>query len=337
MPSSLLASYSSSHGLVVTALSFTNQEFHGSTTDRPQETKRRETPTTSQERTMSMLQMVLGRRLLVLPQRRSALLSLASSTLPRQRTTGLFGYNHHDDRCFSTALLSTRRALVTSTATTAVTTLSSSLSSSPYHTTPQGGQALWWTTGNVMSSSGSGDRRRPYHQPNQPNYPHSSIIIQQQQRRWFTPMTKEEENNELVRVKSLSSFQKDQELRHYNRQLAKLELLKGINTGEIYTWTGRYKALARDYGMPLFAYYWVVWTSTAIFCYAGLTIFSIDCLALIGQVDTFTGWDMSSKIDPEMGKIGTSILLNEFLEPIRLPAVILTVKPVMDNLFPPKY
>jgi hypothetical protein len=292
----------------------------------------KEHPQASQERTMSMsIQMVLGRRLFS-PQR-SALLSLASSTLPRQRTTGLFGYNHRHDRCFSTALLSTRAAPM-STATTAVTTLSSS--SSYYHTTPQEGQALWWTTGNVMSSSGSGsDRRRPYQPPN--HHPHSSRIIQQQQRRWFTPMTKEEETNELTRVKILSSFQKDQELRHYNRQLAKLELLKGINTGEIYTWTGRYKALARDYGMPLFAYYWVVWTSTAILCYAGLTIFSIDCLGLIGQVDTFTGWDMSSKIDPEMGKIGTSILLNEFLEPIRLPAVILTVKPVMDNLFPPKY
>jgi hypothetical protein len=287
---------------------------------------------------MSMFQVVLGRRLLFSPQR-SALLSLASSILPRQRTTttggSIFGNNHHHDRCcFSTALLlsTTRRgAPRTSTTATAVTTLSSS----SYHTTPQGGQALWWTAGNGMSSSGS-DRRRPNHQPNQHHpHPHSSII--QQQRRWFTPMTKEEENKELARVKQLSSFQKDQELRHYNRQLAKLELLKGINTGEIYTWTGRYKALARDYGMPLFAYYWVVWTSTAILCYAGLTIFSIDCLALIGQVDTFTGWDMSSKIDPEMGKIGTSILLNEFLEPIRLPAVILTVKPVMDNLFPPKY
>jgi hypothetical protein len=264
-----------------------------------------------------MFQVVLGRRLLsLLPQqRRSVLLSLAASTsnVPRTKRTTEFGYIH--DRCLSNSTL-----LSSSTRSTRTPSLS-------YHTVAArgGGQVLWWTAaGDVIS--GSGDRRRPNY------YPHS--IIQQ---RWFTPMSKEEETKEQTRVKSLTSFQKDQELRNYNRQLAKLELLKGINTGEIYTWTGRYKALARDYGMPLFAYYWVVWTSTAIVCYGVLTIFSIDCLALIGQVDHYSGWDISSKVDPEMGKIGTSILLNELLEPLRLPAVILTVKPVMDNLFPPKY
>jgi hypothetical protein len=168
-------------------------------------------------------------------------------------------------------------------------------------------------------------------------YPHSYSQQQQQQRRFFTPMTKDEEEKEKVRVSSLTPFQKDQELRQYNRQLAKLELLKGINTGEIYTWSGRYKALARDYGMPLFAYYWVAWSATCIVVYGGMTILNIDALALIGQLDQYTGWDLVAKVDPEMGKIGVAILCNELLEPIRLPAVILTVKPVMDHLFPPKY
>jgi hypothetical protein len=37
-----------------------------------------------------------------------------------------------------------------------------------------------------------------------------------------------------------------------NRQLARLERLRGINSGELYTWSGRYKALMRDYAFPLF-------------------------------------------------------------------------------------
>lgn len=67
-------------------------------------------------------------------------------------------------------------------------------------------------------------------------------------------MTKEEQEQEKGRVASLSSFQKDQELRKLNRELARLEMLRGINTGELYTWSGRYKALARDYGLPLVAW-----------------------------------------------------------------------------------
>ena len=153
----------------------------------------------------------------------------------------------------------------------------------------------------------------------------------------YTPLTPSEEETEKKRVADLSAFQKDQELRSYNRKLAKLEILKGINTGERYTWTGRYKQLARDYGMPLVAYYWVAWTGSAIVCYSAITIFQIDTVALLSQVDASMGWDLVSKVDPEMGKIGMAILVNELLEPIRLPAVIVTVKPVMDRLFPPKY
>ena len=59
--------------------------------------------------------------------------------------------------------------------------------------------------------------------------------------RWYTPMTTEEEDKEKARVAHLSSEEKDQEIRELNRQLARLEKLKGINTGELYTWSGRYK------------------------------------------------------------------------------------------------
>jgi hypothetical protein len=54
-------------------------------------------------------------------------------------------------------------------------------------------------------------------------------------------MTEQEEEKEKARVAHVSPEEKDQELRALNRQLVRLERLRGINTGELYTWSGRYK------------------------------------------------------------------------------------------------
>lgn len=54
-------------------------------------------------------------------------------------------------------------------------------------------------------------------------------------------MTEQEEEKEKARVAHISPEEKDQELRALNRQLVRLERLRGINTGELYTWSGRYK------------------------------------------------------------------------------------------------
>jgi hypothetical protein len=161
-------------------------------------------------------------------------------------------------------------------------------------------------------------------------------LLPHQSYRFYTPMTKDEEENEKKRVESLTPFSRDQELRQLNRDIARLEKLRGINTGELYTWTGRYKTLARDYGTSLVVYYGVAWTATAVLCYGAITVLNIDALALLAQLDAKTGWDLCSKVSPEMGKIGVVLILNELLEVIRLPLVVLTVKPVIDKLYPPK-
>jgi 2'-5' RNA ligase len=46
-------------------------------------------------------------------------------------------------------------------------------------------------------------------------------------------MTPEEEEKEKARVLYLSPEEKDQELRKLNREISRLEKLKGINTGEL--------------------------------------------------------------------------------------------------------
>jgi len=160
---------------------------------------------------------------------------------------------------------------------------------------------------------------------------------QQQQIRCYTPLTKDEEEQEKTRAAGLSDFAKDQELRKLNREIARLEMLRGINTGELYTWSGRYKQLARDYGMPLFAWYWACWFSTAIVCYGAITVFNVDTIALLAQIDAKTGWALVEKVDPTMGKIGMTVIVNEAIEPLRLPFVIVTCKPVVDRIAPRKF
>jgi hypothetical protein len=150
-------------------------------------------------------------------------------------------------------------------------------------------------------------------------------------------MTKEEEEKEKARVAHLSPEEKDQELRSLNRQIAKLETLRGINTGELYTWSGRYKALMRDYGFPLFVYYWCVWTTMGVSVYLAIDVGGLDAMELLARIDHQFGWSLTEKVDPQLGKIGLALMVNEVLEPVRLPFVITTLKPAIDTISPPKF
>ena len=150
-------------------------------------------------------------------------------------------------------------------------------------------------------------------------------------------MTPEEQEQEKVRVHHLSPQAKEEELRKLNRDIAKLEVLRGINTGELYTWSGRYKALMRDYGFPLFVYYWVTWTTMGACTYLAIDVGGLDAMHLLERADDYLGWQLADKVDPQLGKIGLTLVLNELLEPIRLPFVVATLKPVMERINPPKY
>jgi hypothetical protein len=150
-------------------------------------------------------------------------------------------------------------------------------------------------------------------------------------------MTQKEEEDERKRVAALTPFAKDQELRQLNRQIAKLEMLRGINTGELYTWRGRYKELSRNYGVPLMMWYGACWATTGVMVYAAVGLFGVDPMAWIAYADGYTGFDLASKVDPGLGKLGMVLVVNEMLEPVRLPLVIVTCKPVVDRIAPTKY
>jgi hypothetical protein len=176
-----------------------------------------------------------------------------------------------------------------------------------------------------------------HHHQQQQQQPKQQFQFIGHQLRYYTPMNKEEEEQEKARVSHLSKEEKDVELRKLNREIARLETLRGINTGELYTWSGRYKSLMRDYGFPLFVYYWVVWSLMGVSVYLAIDIGGLDAMDLLARVDDNFGWNLSDKVDPQLGKIGLVLMINELLEPVRLPLVITTLKPAMDTISPPKY
>ncbi|GKY90484.1 hypothetical protein MPSEU_000022200 [Mayamaea pseudoterrestris] len=169
------------------------------------------------------------------------------------------------------------------------------------------------------------------------HYKYGSIDIGNNAIRHFTPMTKEEEEAEKHRVASLTPFQKDQELRKLNRKIATLDMMRGINTGELYTWRGRYKQLYREYGMPFMVYYACCWAATGLTLFGLIEFGAVDTTQWLETIDSYMNWNLASRVDPQFGKIGMVVVLNELIDPIRLPIVILTVKPVVDRLYPPKY
>jgi hypothetical protein len=71
--------------------------------------------------------------------------------------------------------------------------------------------------------------------------------------------------------------------------------------------------------------------------YLAIDIGGLDAMEILAKADAYTGWSLSDKVDPQMGKIGLALLLNEMAEPVRLPVVVATLKPVMELISPPKY
>lgn len=147
------------------------------------------------------------------------------------------------------------------------------------------------------------------------------------------PMDTVQEELEKDRVARLSAHQKNLELKALDEQLALLHMKRGINTGELYTMRGKFKALTRDYGLAFMAWYWTVWTTTAGLVWLGIEVGGFDAIELLGQVDVYTGWTLSQHVDHTVGTIGLVLTVNEFLEPLRLPLVVMTTKPVVHFLY----
>ena len=90
------------------------------------------------------------------------------------------------------------------------------------------------------------------------------------------------------------------------------------------------KILATEYGLAFTVYWTFCWAVTGIATYAAIEIGDIDSVAMIAKIDSYTGYEISSHVDPKYGNIGLAIAVNEVFEPLRFPLVIVTTKPVVD-------
>lgn len=132
---------------------------------------------------------------------------------------------------------------------------------------------------------------------------------------------------------SLTQYAKEMELRQLDSELARLQTLRAINTGELYTLRGKFKMLSRDYGMGFLAWYWTVWFGTAGLSYAAIELGGVDPLMVAAKIEMWLGWEpmsISGRLDPTLGQIGLVVAVNECLEPLRLPFVVFTTKPVVN-------
>lgn len=172
-------------------------------------------------------------------------------------------------------------------------------------------------------------KHKSYLVPSQTTRIHSTVRFSSS----FSALPPDEEQAEKARVASLTPYQKEMELRHLDSELARLQTLRAINTGELYTLRGKFKMLSRDYGMGFLAWYWTVWFATAGMSYVAIEVGGVDPLMVAAKVENFLGWEpnaIAGKLDPTLGQIGLVIAVNECLEPLRLPIVVMTTKPVVN-------
>lgn len=168
--------------------------------------------------------------------------------------------------------------------------------------------------------------------------PQPTTYVKQTIRTKFTPssfsaLPPDEEEKEKNRVESLTPYQKEIEMRNLDADIARRQTLRSINTGELYTLRGKFKILARDYGTGFLAWYWTVWFATAGLTYAAVELGGVDPIMIMSKAETWLGWEygaISGKVDPTLGQLGMVIVINECLEPLRLPIVVVTTRPVVN-------
>jgi len=92
------------------------------------------------------------------------------------------------------------------------------------------------------------------------------------------------------------------------------------------------KTLATEYGVAFTVWWTFVWAVTGFVTYGAIEMSDVDSLTLIAKLESYVGYDLSSKIDPKYGNIGLAVVVNEVFEPLRFPIVIATTKPVVDRI-----
>jgi len=95
----------------------------------------------------------------------------------------------------------------------------------------------------------------------------------------------------------------------------------------------KFATMIKTHGLFFMGYWASAWVLGGFACYAGITLAgpesAFDALRVVG-LDQFIPLD---DVDPEYGNIAMAIIINEALEPIRLPLVVATTPMLKKALF----
>ena len=133
-------------------------------------------------------------------------------------------------------------------------------------------------------------------------------------------------------LSSLTPSEKSTEKESIEKSLHSLQTRLSLLTLESSTFRGQLKSLTRDYGFPFLVYWWSLWGFTGILCYGSISFFSLDVPSLLKNLDSLINIDVSGRIDPDLGEVAVAVAVNELLEPVRLPFVVVTTKKLVDAL-----
>ena len=84
----------------------------------------------------------------------------------------------------------------------------------------------------------------------------------------------------------------------------------------------------KELGMPFIAWWTGVWAATGVGIYGGMEYGGLGILSML-QTIPLNGMVALSAIDPKAGNLMVAIGVNELIEPIRFPFVLLTAKPII--------
>ncbi|GMI23045.1 hypothetical protein TrCOL_g8124 [Triparma columacea] len=166
-------------------------------------------------------------------------------------------------------------------------------------------------------------------------------------------------NHELNFVSTLTKQEKEILTSKYEHALASAEQRLALLDNSIVakppggwglTPRARLKYITKKYGATWYVYFWATWVAHGTIIWTGIKSGFIDApyMLAIGSdlLTTFgdnlgAGWgtvDLESRVDPGMGEMGVTVVLNEMFEPVRSAFVVATVKPISRMVgMSPKY
>lgn len=91
------------------------------------------------------------------------------------------------------------------------------------------------------------------------------------------------------------------------------------------------KVVVKEYGIEFMVYWTAVWGVTGIGIFAMLHTGIMDGMQLLHVIDNTFDLTLAERVDPSLGNIALAFALNEMIEPLRLPCVVVSTPAVVKK------